>query len=69
MIKLTPRQIAIIIPVALGKKYIDIAKGLNIANGSISSHLRRIYRKTGARNRTELTHFALKKGLVKNIYD
>ncbi|WP_099654860.1 LuxR C-terminal-related transcriptional regulator [Acidovorax sp. 56] len=40
-----------------------IARGLDVAVGSVGSHLRTIFEKLGAKNRTELATLARRRGL------
>jgi DNA-binding CsgD family transcriptional regulator len=51
---LTDRELEVAIPLVEGKKWECIADELNISRNTLKSHVRNIYRKTGARNRQAL---------------
>jgi len=56
---LTPREIEIISHIARGRTNRQIAQALFISPGTVKNHLKHIFTKTGAANRTCLAHIAL----------
>jgi len=55
--KLTARQQEVILLVAQGLSNKEIARRLNISEGTVKIHLHTIYHHLGLRNRTALTAF------------
>jgi two-component system nitrate/nitrite response regulator NarL len=55
--KLTARQREIMLLVAQGLSNKEIARRLNISEGTVKVHLHQIYHSLGIRNRTALTAF------------
>jgi len=55
--KLTPRQRQIMLIVAEGLSNKEIARRLNISEGTVKIHLHQIFRHLGISNRTALTAF------------
>jgi DNA-binding CsgD family transcriptional regulator len=55
---ITPREREILLWVRAGKTDREIATILGVSHHTVKEHLRRIYRKTGARSRTAAAHFA-----------
>jgi len=55
--ELTARQREIMLIVAEGLSNKEIARRLNIAEGTVKIHLHQIYRQLGISNRTALTAF------------
>lgn len=53
---LTPREVVIIPLLIKGYSNKEIASRLYITEGTVKNHLHNIYQKTGAKNRTELSH-------------
>jgi DNA-binding CsgD family transcriptional regulator len=51
---LSDREIEVAVPLVHGQKWEEIAETLNISRNTLKSHVRSIYRKTGARNRQGL---------------
>lgn len=54
--KFTKREADIIDGLIQGKNNIQLAQALNISENTIKTHIKSIYKKTGANNRTELTY-------------
>lgn len=54
--KFTKREADIIDGLIQGKNNIQLAENLNISANTIKTHIKSIYRKTGANNRAELTY-------------
>ena len=61
---LTPRQREVLACLAQGKSNIEIAKTLNISEGTVKAHVKAILQKLGARDRTQAITIAIKRGLV-----
>lgn len=61
---LTDREIAILQALARGLSNAEIAKELWITQQTVKFHLTNIYRKLGAKNRTQATRMAHQRGLV-----
>lgn len=57
---LTPREEEILGLVARGESSPAIARDLGLAEGTVKAHVANIYRKTGAHNRVQATHFYLR---------
>lgn len=54
--KFTKREADIIDSLIQGKNNTQLAEALNISENTIKTHIKSIYKKTGANNRTELTY-------------
>lgn len=54
--KFTKREADIIDALVQGKNNLQIAKLLNITENTVKTHIKNIYKKTGANNRTELSY-------------
>ena len=63
---LTEREIAILTELASGKSNDEIAKELWVTQQTVKFHLTNIYRKLGAKNRTQATRIAQQHGLVES---
>jgi DNA-binding NarL/FixJ family response regulator len=63
---LSSREFEILTAIARGETNRAIARALCLTEQTIKFHLTNLYRKTGARNRTEASRYALKHGLVDN---
>jgi DNA-binding CsgD family transcriptional regulator len=61
---LTRREVDILRVVAVGLSNKRIADTLHISHSTVTTHMRNIFRKTGARNRTEAAEFARRAGLL-----
>ncbi|MEA4894599.1 MAG: helix-turn-helix transcriptional regulator [Oscillospiraceae bacterium] len=57
--KFTKREADIIDGVIQGKNNTQLAAALNVSENTIKTHIRSIYRKVGANNRTELTYILM----------
>jgi DNA-binding NarL/FixJ family response regulator len=62
--KLSPREIQVVRLCAQGGSNADIAKALDLTEGTVKSHLHRAYTKLNLRGRADLTRFAHENGLV-----
>ncbi len=62
---LTRRQLEILIEVAKGSTYSEIAKKLVVTDGTIKTHVHNILGKLHLQNRTQLAVYVLRKGLIK----
>lgn len=63
---LTGREVDILRVVAVGLSNKRIADTLHISHSTVTTHMRHIFRKTGARNRTEAAEYARRAGLLEN---
>jgi len=61
---LTKRETQVVELVAKGLTNTDIADHLKLKDGTVKVHVRNIFRKLDLVNRTELTRFAIRSGLV-----
>jgi DNA-binding NarL/FixJ family response regulator len=62
---LTRRQFDVLVELANGATYGQIADKLLVAEGTVKAHMHNILRKLGCRNRTQLVAYVLRKGLIK----
>jgi DNA-binding NarL/FixJ family response regulator len=62
--RLTRREREVVRHVALGHRNAEVAKKLFITEQTVKSHLGHIFRKTGARDRVELTLYAARLGII-----
>ena len=62
--ELTPRESEIVRYVCSGMKNIEVAERLAITESTVKTHLNNIFQKLGLRDRLELTHYAIKTGMV-----
>jgi DNA-binding NarL/FixJ family response regulator len=62
---LTPREGEVLTGIARGWSNRRVADALKIAEGTIKTHLKRIFGKLYARNRTEAAVIARRKGLLR----
>jgi DNA-binding NarL/FixJ family response regulator len=62
---LTPREIDILWGIAKGFTYAELAQNLQISNQTVPVHIRNIYRKLQANNRSEAVYEASRRGLIK----
>jgi len=63
--ELTPRERDILLELSTGSTDSEIAKRLNVHEGTIKTHVRHILRKLGVRNRTAAIAHALRERLIK----
>ncbi len=63
--QLTPRQFAILVEMAKGSTYGEIADKFVVAEGTIKTHIHNILRRLDCHNRTQLVAYALRSGLIK----
>jgi two-component system NarL family response regulator len=61
---LTPREVAVLELLAKGKSNKEIGRGLALAEGTVKTHLKRIYEKLGVGDRTEAALAAVQRGIV-----
>jgi DNA-binding NarL/FixJ family response regulator len=62
---LTRRQFDVLVELAKGSTYGQIASKFVVAEGTIKTHIHNIFRKFGCHNRTQLVAHVLRKGLIK----
>jgi len=62
--ELTPRESEIVRYVASGLRNTEVAERLSITESTVKTHLNNIFQKLGLRDRLELTHYAIKTGMV-----
>jgi DNA-binding NarL/FixJ family response regulator len=62
--ELTPRESEIVRYVASGLRNNEVAERLSITESTVKTHLNNIFQKLGLRDRLELTHYAIKTGMV-----
>ena len=62
--QLTDRESEIVRYVADGLRNAEVAERLAISESTVKSHLNNIFQKLGMRDRVELTHYAIRSGLV-----
>jgi DNA-binding NarL/FixJ family response regulator len=63
--QLTPRQFAILVEMAKGSTYSEIANKFVVTEGTIKTHIHNILRRLDCHNRTQLVAYALRSGLIK----
>jgi DNA-binding NarL/FixJ family response regulator len=61
---LTPRELEVVKLIAEGQTSEEIAEALIISRKTVDRHRANVLEKLGMRNRVELTHYAIKRGLV-----
>jgi two-component system NarL family response regulator len=62
--ELTTREFEIVQCVASGLRNAEVAARLSIGESTVKTHLYNIFQKLGVRDRSELTRYAIKNGLV-----
>jgi len=62
--QLTPREVAVLELVAKGKSNKEIGTMLSLAEGTVKTHLKRIYEKLSVSDRTEVALVAVQRGIV-----
>ena len=62
--ELTPRESEIVRYVASGLRNTEVAERLSITESTVKTHLNNIFQKLAVRDRLELTHYAIKTGMV-----
>jgi DNA-binding NarL/FixJ family response regulator len=62
--RLTRRESEIIRCVAMGMRNAEVAEHLSLSENTVKTHLTNIFQKLGIRDRLELTHYAIRRGLV-----
>jgi two-component system NarL family response regulator len=62
--QLTPREVAVLELVAKGKSNKEIGTMLSLAEGTVKTHLKRIYEKLNVSDRTEAALVAVQRGIV-----
>ena len=62
--QLTPREVAVLELVAKGKSNKEIGTVLSLAEGTVKTHLKRIYEKLSVSDRTEAALVAVQRGIV-----
>jgi len=62
--RLTPREVAVLRMVSMGRQSVDIARGLGLGAETVRSHLKKAQAKLGAHNRTQAACEALRQNLI-----
>lgn len=62
--QLTPREIAVLRSLSVGKHMAEIATGLGLGEETVKSHLSKAQRKLGVRNRTHAVAQAMRNGII-----
>ena len=62
---LTPRETEILRGIAKGFTYTELAEWLNISRQTVPVHIKNIYRKLAANNRSEAVYEASRRGLIR----
>lgn len=62
--ELTPRQFDILVEMAKGSTYGEIASKFAVTEGTIKTHIHNILRRLACHNRTQLVAYALRRGLI-----
>jgi two-component system NarL family response regulator len=62
--RLTARESEIVRSVAIGLRNSEVAARLSISESTVKTHLNNIFQKLQLRDRLELTHYAIRTGLV-----
>ncbi len=65
---LTPRQQEILKRVATGQLYKEVAHDLGISENGVARHVDNMRLALKVKSTAELTHYALAKGLVRNLF-
>src|SRR5690606_11065645 len=63
--RLTPREIEILWGIAKGYTYAELAERLKISRNTVPAHIKNIYRKLAANNRSEAVFEATRRGLIR----
>ena len=66
--ELTPREQTVLSHLANGLCNKSIARELNVADGTVKTHVRAILAKLGAASRTQAARYALERGLVEQAH-
>jgi DNA-binding NarL/FixJ family response regulator len=61
---LTPRELQVLDLIVTGKKNDEVARRFAVSDDTVKFHLKNIFRKLGAKCRTEAVYFAHRDGLV-----
>lgn len=61
---LTPREMEILRGIARGLTYAELANWLHISHHTVPAHIKNIYRKLAAKNRSEAVYQASRRGLI-----
>ncbi len=62
--QLTARESELVRLVAIGMRNAEVAERLSITESTVKTHLNNIFQKLDLRDRVELTHYAIRTGLV-----
>lgn len=66
-IHLTPREMDVLLLIAVGKTDLEIGEELRLSKSTVRSHVQSILEKFECENRVQATYKALKKGMLVNI--
>ena len=62
--RITPRELAVLRLVSMGRRIEEIAKALNLGDETVRSHLKKVQSKLGVRNRAQATAEAVRQQLI-----
>lgn len=65
--KLTAREMQVMLMITQGKSTQDISDSLFLSPKTVSTYRHRVYEKLGVSNDVELTHFALRHGVIEQV--
>ena len=63
-VRITPRELAVLRLVSLGKRTEEVAKELVLGEETVRSHLKKVQSKLGVRNRAQATAEAVRQQLI-----
>jgi DNA-binding CsgD family transcriptional regulator len=63
-VRITPRELAVLRLVSLGKRTDEVAKALGLGEETVRSHLKKVQSKLGVRNRTQAAAEAVRQQLI-----
>ena len=61
---LTPREAETLKLIAAGLSNAEIAKALVVSNATVKTHINRVFRKTGVRDRAQAVRYAYEHGIA-----
>lgn len=65
--RLTPREVQVLELIAEGNSNSNIAETLHVSHSTVATHVRNIFHKIGASNRTEAAERARRSGLIRTV--
>ena len=67
-VHLTPREMDVLLLIAIGKTDLEIGEELRLSKSTVRSHVQSILEKFECENRVQATYKALKQGMLANIF-